>query len=71
MMTFHFRGLPEHPKLDTLLRQALAKVNAMSPAERKAMYEAQQRSWVIGEMLIEHPEMSRAEAERIYEETTS
>ncbi|MEN3238653.1 hypothetical protein PUR29_35005 [Methylobacterium ajmalii] len=43
--------------LEALLRQAAKHV--MSPVER----HAQARSWVIGTMMLSHPEMSRAEAE--------
>ncbi|BCM87792.1 hypothetical protein mvi_62530 (plasmid) [Methylobacterium indicum] len=43
--------------LDAMLKKAAQHV--MSPAER----HAQARSWVIGQMMLSHPEMSRAEAE--------
>jgi hypothetical protein len=51
------------PKLDALL----AKVKDMPPMTREQI-EAQRKSWVIGEMMLEHPEMTREEAERIYNE---
>lgn len=34
----------------------------MTPAERAA----QRKSWIVGELMLEHPEMVREEAERIY-----
>jgi hypothetical protein len=49
------------PTLEKLLEWAKGYV--MSPEER----EAQRRSWVIGEMMLEHPEMSREYAEMIYD----
>lgn len=51
-----------HPELDRLLE---ATRNHVMTKEEIA---AQRRSWVIGEMLIEHPEMTREYAERIYDE---
>jgi len=54
-----------HPELDALLAE-VKKRPPMTMAER----EVQQRSWVIGEMMIEHPEMSRADAEAIYDSIT-
>lgn len=68
MITFKFSGIPECPELDALIREAVAKVNAMTPEECGAMHEAQRKSWVIGEMMLEHPGMTREEAERIYNE---
>jgi hypothetical protein len=48
------------PELLKLLERAKGYV--MTKGER----EAQRRSWVIGEMMLEHPEMSREQAEAIY-----
>jgi len=53
-----------HPELDALL--AKAKDHVMTPDEIRA----QRKSWVIGEMMLEHPEMTREEAERIYDTIT-
>ena len=50
------------PKLAALLDKA--KTHVMTKEERAA----QRKSWVIGEMMLEHPEMSREEVERIYDE---
>lgn len=52
---------PERPELDALVERA--RNHKMTAAERAA----QRRSWVIGEMLMEHPEMSRGEASAIYD----
>ena len=51
------------PTTDPKLLAALerARNHVMTPAER----HAQRRSWIIGEMGIEHPEMSREELERL------
>lgn len=38
------------PDLDELIRQAVARVKAMSPEERQRMYDAQRLSWVRAEL---------------------
>jgi hypothetical protein len=53
-------------KTDPELLRKLAEA-AKRPLTREER-EAQRRSWVIGEMLIENPDMSEAEAQRIYDE---
>lgn len=40
-----------------------ARNHVMTPEER----EAQRKSWVVGNMLLDHPEMPRETAERIYD----
>lgn len=50
-----------HPELDALLERTKGYV--MTPAER----EAQRESWVVGEMMLAHPEMTREEAKHIYD----
>jgi Lon protease-like protein len=58
----------EKAKLSELLRASAAWAAAMSPAERKAMYEAQRKSWVVAELMMQHPEMTKEEAEILYKE---
>jgi len=53
------------PKLMALLEKA--KNHVMTKEE----HDAQRRSWVVGEMMLEHPEMSHEEANRIYDEVTA
>ena len=62
------KPIPLDPELAALLEQAKAKVNAMSPDEKREMMRAQRRSWVIGEMMLEHPELSREYVERLYDQ---
>jgi hypothetical protein len=50
-----------NPELAALLEAA--KNHVMTKAER----DAQRKSWVIGEAMLEHPEMTREEAERLYQ----
>lgn len=59
-----FRECATDPELLALLEKA--KDHVMTREER----DAQRKSWVIGELMLAHPEMTRAEAEAIYERAT-
>lgn len=52
-----------HPELDALLARAKT-LPPMTPAQ----FEAQRRSWVIGEMMLSNPDMTRERAAAIYDE---
>jgi hypothetical protein len=54
-------------EFDRLLCEAQARYDAMTAEQKKEMREAQRKSWVIGETMLEHPEMSRVQAEELYE----
>lgn len=53
--------------LATMVKAAVDRFNAMPPAEQAAMRRAQRKSWVVGEMMLEHPDMTRDEVERLYD----
>lgn len=53
--------------LETLVRESVARFAALSPERQKQIHALQRKSWVIGEMLLEHPEMTREEAERVWD----
>lgn len=55
----------DRTKLDALLEWARHYVMT------KEECDAQRKSWVIGEMLIQHPEMTREQAEKIYDEIST
>ena len=55
------------PDLDQLVKDATARFSALPPGERRAIRRAQSKSWVVGEMLLEHPEMTREQAEQLYD----
>ncbi|MDE2020536.1 MAG: hypothetical protein KGJ13_09395 [Patescibacteria group bacterium] len=55
------------PELERLLIAAQARYDAMTPAQKKEMREAQRKSWVISETMLEHPEITQKQAEEIYE----
>lgn len=67
-MALPMKPLPERPELAELLRKSKEIVAAMTPEQRREMHREQRKSWVIGEMMLQHPEMPREEAERIYNE---
>jgi hypothetical protein len=52
------------PELDHLMALAVRKYHAMSPEERAEMHRAQRRSWLRGEIGLEHPELTDEEIER-------
>jgi hypothetical protein len=52
--------------LEEILQAAVRRFNALTPEQQKEMRRAQQKSWVVGEMMLEHPDMSREEAEKLY-----
>ena len=68
MGTHRMKPCETDPKLLELLDKAKAAYEAMTPEKRREMMAAQRRSWVIGEMLIENPDMSREYAESIYDD---
>lgn len=64
-MALPMKPCPPHPKLDELIKRAAAVLDAMTPEQRREHWAAQRRSWVIGELMLQHEEMTREEAEAI------
>lgn len=60
--------LPSNAELEGLIKRSLAAYEALPVPAKRAIREAQRRSWVIGEMMIHHPEMTRGHAEAIYDQ---
>lgn len=54
------------PELMELIKWAQEKFDALSPEEQRAHREAQRKSWAIGEMMLEHPDLTREQAEELY-----
>ena len=52
---------PERPDLKALME----RVRNLPPMTSEQI-DAQRKSWVIGEMMLEHPEITREQAEVIY-----
>ena len=57
----------DRPKLAALLEQSKAAYEAMTPEQKRQMHLAQRKSWVVGEMMLRYPEMTRAQAVAIYD----
>lgn len=55
-------------ELNRMMDRARARVAAMTPEERAAMNEAQRRSWVRGELMMEHPAMTAQKADALMDE---
>lgn len=53
---------PPRPELEALAKRAAERMAAMSPVDRAIDELRQRRSWVIGELMLEHPDMTREAA---------
>lgn len=56
-------------KLNELLAKATEWARTASAAEKAEMHLRQKRSWVIGEMGLQHPELSPEELSKLFERT--
>jgi hypothetical protein len=54
--------------IEELCRESVRRFKKMPLIEQAHMRAAQRKSWVVGEMMLAHPEMDRAKAERLYYE---
>lgn len=66
-MAFRMKPLPERPELVAALKRAKDAVDSMTPEEKRLLRAAQRKSWVVGEMMIEHPQITQDEASAIYD----
>lgn len=55
------------PELAAAIERARVAYNAMTPEQKHEMHQAQRRSWVIGNLMLDYPEMSREYAEAIFD----
>jgi hypothetical protein len=51
-------------KIAELIELAIAKFEGLTPEQQDEYRRAQRRSWVLGELMLENPDMTRDEAER-------
>lgn len=56
-----------HPPVSRLVIEASARFAALTPEQQQAHRAAQQRSFVIGNMLLSRPDMTREQVEAIYD----
>lgn len=61
------KPLPPRPDIEALLIDAQRRWDTMTPEARKEMRDAQRKSWVVGNFMLDHPEATREEAEEIYQ----
>jgi hypothetical protein len=59
---------PECPGLQALIEEAKKFWDSLSDEQKREHLRAQRRSWVIGEMLLEHPELTREYVEWILDQ---
>ena len=52
-------------EFEVAVKAAVARYEALSSEQKRVHRRAQQRSWVIGEMLLEHPTMTREYVEHM------
>jgi hypothetical protein len=61
------KPVPSNPSLEQRLIDAQKRYDAMLPEAKLKMREAQRKSWVIGNFMLDHPGATREDAEEIYE----
>lgn len=59
--------MKQRPDIESLLAKAQNAWEAMTHEMKQEMRDAQRKSWVIGEFMIQHPSATRQHAEEIYE----
>lgn len=52
-------------RLRELIAKSKADVEAMSPEDRAAMFRAQRRSWIKGNLMLDNLDMTEEQAEAI------
>ena len=55
-------------ELQELVADAMARFDLLTPEEQREHRRAQRMSWVVGEMMLEYPEMTREDAVKIFNE---
>lgn len=66
-MPLQIKPSPERTELTDLLRKSKEWLDNATVEQKVAMKRAQRKSWIIGEMMLEHPDMTRERAEELYE----
>lgn len=58
---------PERPDLDRLVKEAIARFAALSPDQQREHRRTHRISWVVGEMMLQHPDMTREQVAELYD----
>lgn len=53
---------PARPELDALVKRAIAAFDALPPDRQRELRAEQRRSWVIGELMLSDPNLTREAA---------
>lgn len=61
---------PPRDDLDSLLNAAVTRFLSLPRQLQREAHRAQRRSWVVGELMLSHADMTREHAERIYDEVS-
>lgn len=61
-MSLPWKRMPPRPELDALVKEAIARFDRLTPDEQRAHRAEQRRSWVRGELMFEHPDMTADQA---------
>jgi hypothetical protein len=61
------KPIPLDPELAELLEKAQAKMDAMSPEEKEAMFEEQKRGYVAAEMSWPAPKFKWVDGVKVYD----
>lgn len=54
---------PARPDLHAMVQRAVAAFEALTPEQQAEHRAEQRRSWVIGELMLSNPDMTRERAE--------
>lgn len=54
-------------QMEQMAKDAVTRFEALTPEQQAEHRCAQRKSWVIGNMLLDHPEMTREHATAIYD----
>lgn len=58
---------PERPELMDAIKRAITAFEALTPKQKREHRRLQRKSWVIGEMMLQYPEMTREHAEALFD----
>lgn len=61
-MTLPCKPLPPRPEFTALVKAAAARFDALTQDQQRAHRAEQRRSWVRGELMLEHPNMTADQA---------
>lgn len=66
-MTRPSKPAPGRLDINEAIMQSAAAFKALTHEQQREIHAIQRKSWVLGELMLNHPNMSREEAEAIYE----